>query len=289
MIKTVDVPPGRTVFGWLSEQYKLKEASQDVKSPLAPGDILDLPLSISVDRLAVNVARLIAEFGLHGFVSKDYAETAPDYANQSLTYNPDSNTPPERSTLGSERLTRAQHYYATPQTIQSIGEVRGSYYDSYGFRVATPGAVKHLSELLGLLKRSQVRSRLSVIRGNRPDPSGFAWGWHRDESVFENLRINIPLTNCPQYILQISRSMDFPSRPGAHIVDYQAKPGRMYSWDTHLPHRACAVDVPAVDRTSIVLGISPWFDYDPVQDGWFPNEFFGKKHPHQMLLDGDVL
>ena len=289
MIKTEGVPPGRTVFSWLSQQYKLNEAIQDVRSPLKPGDIIDLPLPVCAKKLACNADAAAVEFGLHGFVSKDYVELDPDYANQSLTYNPDTSAPPERSTLGSELLTRAQHYYATKETIQSIGEVRGSYYDSYGFRVPTPAATKHLSDLTNLLKRSQVRSRLSVIRGNRPDPSGFSWGWHRDEPVFENLRVNIPLTDCPQYILQISRSMVFPTEPSPAIVDYQATPGRMYSWDTHLPHRACAIDTPTFDRVSIVLGVSPWFDYDVELDEWSPNEFFGVKHPHQMLLDGNVV
>ena len=289
MIRTADVPLGKTVFGWLSERYRLNEASQDIRSPLKPGDMIDLPLPICSDQLALSAKAMADEFGLFGFVSQDYVEQDPDYANQSLTYNPDIDTPPERSTLGSDRLTREQHYYATKETIQSIGQVRGSYYDSYGFRVPTPGAVKHMPGLLGLLKRSQVRSRLSVIRGNRPDPSGFSWGWHRDEPVFENLRVNIPLTDCPQYILQVSRNMEFPRAPNSTIVDYQAAPGRMYSWDTNLPHRACALHTPAYDRTSIVLGVSPWFDYDAELDAWHPNEFFGKKHPHQMLLDGDIL
>lgn len=37
-----------------------------------------------------------------------------------------------------------------------------------------------------------IRSRLSVLIGERGITSDFMDGWHRDEPVFENLRLNIP-------------------------------------------------------------------------------------------------
>jgi hypothetical protein len=37
-----------------------------------------------------------------------------------------------------------------------------------------------------------------------------------------------------------------------------------------------------------VMGISPWFTYNGEDDSWSTNEFFGKKHPIDMLIDGDL-
>lgn len=289
MTAVSSVPAHRTVFGWLSEVYDVPAAEQRVRSPVPRGGIIDLPLPVPAASLARGVKAATEAFGLHGFCSSDYVESDPDYANQSLTYNPGVPTPPERSTLGSPKLTRQQHYYGTKATVQSIGQVRGSYYDTYGFCVSTPAALRFLPDLLATFKRSPIRSRLSVIRGARAAPAQFAWGWHRDESVFENLRVNIPLTDCDDYALQISCTDEFPAQPGPNIQTYHTEVGRMYSWDTHTPHRACALRETTEDRTSIVLGFSPWFDYDAATDEWVPNEFFGKKHPLQMLLDGDVL
>jgi hypothetical protein len=86
------------------------------------------------------------------------------------------------------------------------------------------------------------------------------------------------------------RADQMPSGPhDPKIVEHTFKAGIGYSWDTNLPHRACSMNANAPDRAAIILGFSPWFDYDPDSDTWAPNEFFGKKHPLQMLVDGDVL
>jgi hypothetical protein len=39
-------------------------------------------------------------------------------------------------------------------------------------------------------------------------------------------------------------------------------------------------------RIHLVLGFSPWFDYDAENDTWAPNSYFGKLHPFDMVAEG---
>ena len=78
-------------------------------------------------------------------------------------------------------------------SVQRHRGLKNTYFDSYGFRVRTPAA--RLGELGGFLDQcglTLIRSRLSVLIGERGITSDFMDGWHRDEPVFENLRLNIP-------------------------------------------------------------------------------------------------
>jgi hypothetical protein len=38
-----------------------------------------------------------------------------------------------------------------------------------------------------------------------------------------------------------------------------------------------------------MLGFSCWWDFDEESGTWSQNEFFNKKHPLDMLVDGDVI
>jgi hypothetical protein len=67
---------------------------------------------------------------------------------------------------------------------------------------------------------------------------------------------------------------------------YHLGVGRAYTWDTNRPHRVfCRGGTPAT-RIHLVLGVSPWFDHDPVEDAWTANEHFGRTHPFDMAAEG---
>lgn len=281
-MRIAELPNDKTIFEYLKEQSGFEEAVNDIKQ-MSVGLV---ELSLGED-LKDAVQEVINLYGMGGFICSDKVDMDPEYVSMSLTYNPDMGGDPHRSTLGSPLLTQAEHYYATPETLKKIGSRKNSYYDTYGFRSITP-ALEHIG-LTKRLKRSLVRSRMSTIKAGRPATAGFMFGWHKDETVFENLRVNIPVYTSDEYALQIENSGKFPTPESQTITSHVMQEGKMYSWDTNLPHRAYAKQVGTKDRTHIVLGFSPWFDYDPVVDEWRPNEFFGKKHPMQMLLDGDVL
>lgn len=53
-----------------------------------------------------------------------------------------------------------------------------------------------------------------------------------------------------------------------------------------LTHRVYAVGAPATDRVHLVLGFSPWFDYDAHERVWRSNAWYGKVHPLDLWAGG---
>ena len=278
-----------TRFGELRRRYHVDEATRDVKSPVPAGEVVRVALPVDAQKLVEAVAQIEASYQLRGFASSD-AHQDTSYENLSLTHNPAHAGDPHYSTLGTPTLSRKDHYYGNAETFTKVGGLLDSYYDTYGFSKPTPAAANELGFLTNRFRRSLVRSRLSIIRAGCPAPSSFMWGWHKDEPVFENLRVNIHVTDSDLHRIQIMRGNRMPTNPNdLELIEHRFEVGFGYSWDTNIPHRACAIGVPDFDRVAIVYGVSPWFDYNAKTGEWVPNEFFGHKHPLQMLLDGDVL
>lgn len=163
--------------------------------------------------------------------------------------------------------------------------IKNSHYDTYGFCYRTP-ASKHtqLGEFLDTCKRTMVRSAVRIIYADQDGQVGdnklAGVRWHTDEPMFENLRINIPLLTDPIFVLEQE------GQPAAHL-----ETGYAYSWDTGKLHCAYATTRPTEpkQRIHLMLGFSCWWDFDEATGNWSQNEFFGKKHPLDMLADGDVI
>ncbi|MFN4278482.1 MAG: hypothetical protein ACK4FJ_19475 [Ferrovibrio sp.] len=230
---------------------------------------------------------MIARYGLRGFRNTDDDSDTPAYGSLSLTCNPDRDGDPHSSTLGSAHLRQGQYFYATPQSREQMPVQKGDYYDTYGFRRLTPaGNSGALGELLRGFRLPVVRSRLSVIQANRTEASQFSFGWHRDETVFHNLRINIPIWTTPDHLLEIETERDRPDPTSTTIRQYHLACGKAYSWDTNKPHRVFTRHVSPQSRCHLVIGLAPWFDYDPEEDCWWPNAYFGRVHPHDIVAAG---
>ncbi len=230
----------------------------------------------------------IEEYGLHGWLSSEGRRKDDPYLSLSLTYNPDLEDPGVRnvhqSTLGTS-VNRANEFYYG-QTAR-FAKLKHSYFDTYGFRVPTPAArIGALGEFLSQCRLSMVRSRLSVLRARHHDVSSFEFGWHRDEPVFENLRVNIPLFSHRSFRLEIENERDRPERSSKTMSSHYLAPGSAYTFDTHRPHRVYATAPSSVDRIHLVLGFSPWYRYDAKADAWEPNEFYGRLHPLDLVRSG---
>ena len=166
-----------------------------------------------------------------------------------------------------------------------VHSVKNSHYDTYGFCYRTP-ASKHtqLGEFLNTCKRTMVRSAVRIIYadqiGKVGDENLAGVNWHKDEPMFTNLRINIPICTDPIFLLEQE------GQPAAHL-----EAGYAYTWDTNKLHCAYATTRPTEpkQRIHLMLGFSCWWDFDEATGNWSQNEFFGKKHPFDMLVDGDVI
>ena len=200
------------------------------------------------------------------------------YGGLSFVYDPDNNdgTDPEAGTLGSNKNTVNQFFYGR---TENTPDLRHSYFDTYAFTEPTTfrnyGYVKEFLDTR--CQRTMIRSRLAVIKAGEEREKLNEALWHKDEKIFLNIRINIPITTQENYLFEMEKE-----------EPYHLDIGKAYSWDTYVPHRVLHKGTTTEDRIHFVLGFSPWFDYDKENRCWVQNDFYGK-HPFQMMLDGDIL
>lgn len=221
-------------------------------------------------------------------------KTDSGYGGIGLTYNPNhvdgDAIDLHQQVQGNHRPGATGLDGKNPFTILSASESqtharRNTHYDTYGMCYRTPASKSgELGTFLNTFKRTMVRSAVRVIYadqiGQVGDDQLAGVRWHRDEPFFENLRINIPLLTNPLFVLEQE----------GH-APYHLEAGYAYTWDTNTLHRAYATarsEVP-MQRIHLMLGFSTWWDFDEQTGEWSQNEFFNKKHPLDMLADGDVI
>ena len=188
-----------------------------------------------------------------------------------------------RKLISSDEYIELKEKFSDVKT-QGKRLIKDSYTDTWSFNQPTPVFdLPAFANIKSRIKRSIIRSRLAQIKNINTDIIAKLvnkFTWHRDDSWFYELRINLSLDNTDNNF-------------GIEVEDYGKqpfKPGHWYMWDTLVPHRPY-IDrkAPGISRTNFVLAVNPWFDYDEENRCWIQNEFFGEKHPVDMVLDGDVI
>jgi hypothetical protein len=267
-----DVPKSYEVARWMRQHTNWVELMSEVKPRRHYGNILAFKIqTFNPAELTKSIEDAFAIYGDHGWRSDQGASTA--YTGFSMVYNPDhiENCDPHASTLGTSKNSIDQFYYESTQTHTIL---KNSYFDGYGFNTPTPASLHGaLGQFMQRSLRSRVRSRCSVINGYMADGSG----WHKDEPIFVNLRLNIPIQTSPTYFLQLEKS-----------IPVHLDIGWAYTWDTNIAHQVFSTEKTHTRRIHLVLGFSPWWDYLPEERAWIQNTFYGRKHPFDMLADGDV-
>lgn len=278
MIHVSDIPKGETIFAYLRRQTGYDQAIQKVKPRIKMSDRLELQLvETDAEALKQSVLNIIATYGYSGW--RHANGESKSYGGFSLTYNPEhqDGLDPHVSTLGTPKNRGGEFFWSSMQNHEAL---KHSYFDTYGFRARTPASKEgYLGEFIDSFRRVMIRSRVGIIPGENIDPTNKVYqdkeGWHRDEPVFENIRINVPLQTDASYVFQMEGQ-----------DPYHLHVGKAYTWDTHIAHRVFAVAPTKTMRIHLVLGFSPWFDYVPEHDAWKPNEFFGRMHPFDMVAEG---
>lgn len=271
-----EIPKPYTVWRWINDHSTLQEAIKDTKSHTYTTKLLRLNHNFNIPSLIESCKEAIDKFGYKGWQTSNRRE--PSYGGLSLVCNPDyiEDVDPNAHTLGTVKNQPTEFFYSQVGNFVSL---RNTYFDSYAFRHNSP-CVKEtgLYNFIKGFKRSSIRSRLAIINAeyvNEEDRKMF--GWHRDETVFENLRINIPIVTDETFMFQLEK------QPSEHL-----HLGNAYSWDTNIAHRVFPTTQESKSRTHLVLGFSPWFDYIEDEDAYVSNEFYGKMHPMDMLIGGHV-
>jgi hypothetical protein len=267
-----EIPDTHEVARFMRENTDWVQMMQKVKPRHHHGDILSFQLhDFDHTGLAACVDECIEIYGDHGWKSAKGESIA--YTGFSLVYNPNhqEGLDPHSSTLGSRFNDRDQFFYESTHTHKRL---KDSYFDGYGFNVPTPASMHgELGRFMSRSLRTRVRSRCSIINGFMDDSSG----WHRDEPVFVNLRLNIPLRTDSTYFLQLENQQPI------HL-----DVGHAYTWNTHVSHQVFSSMPSSIKRIHLVLGFSPWWDFIESERAWVKNRFYGEKHPFDMLIEGDV-
>lgn len=274
---TSDIPDDTTVAEYLQKKTDLYRRIREIRPRREYPKVIVLEfVNLNLSALEKSIHDSLQLFGDHGWRTKE--GVLNDYTGFSLVYNPthQDSLPIHASTLGTPKNSQHEFYW---DTVKHHSQLKNSYFDTYGFSTRTPASqYGALGKLLDRSQRTLIRSRVSILHGDkfRPELKRFI-GWHRDEVIFENLRINIPVVTSSNYLFQIAgeKSVHLPTGYG-------------YSWDTNIPHRVFSDHWRNDIRIHIVLGFSPWFDYLPAERVWVKNEFFGKLHPFDMLAEGHI-
>ncbi len=239
-------------------------------------DVMSLNHNFDIPQIIESVTDAVTKYEQLGWNSSNGRD--PYYKGLSLVYNPDYVETEDQNyqTLGTARNRSDQFFYGHTENFKSV---RNTYFDSYAFRKPSPCVTETgLHDFIKGFSRHLVRSRLATVYSkNMSITAREKGGWHRDELVFENLRINIPITTDETFLFEVEK------KPVHHL-----KIGNVYSWDTNIAHRVVVTTDEDRSRTHIVLGFSPWFDYDAEDDAYVSNEFFGEMHPFDMLLGGYI-
>lgn len=172
--------------------------------------------------------------------------------------------------------------YSTTRYYTAVEEdenqyFKGGYMDGLRYSELTPKvqSIPELKEFFDGFKVPVVRSTARTIRGGYAKKANFKGGYHTDGDGFQYLRLNICLTSDKYVGLQYENELPFFMSAGDQYVIM-----------SHVMHRACVLASQSFLRTHFVIDVVPWFDFN---DGvWTPNEFFGKKHPFDMIKDGDI-
>lgn len=271
-----DCPKDQTVFQWISSQVDFESAKKNAPLRREYTDIMSFKIKDwNLEEMSGCIDDIVEKYGDHSWAN-DKDQEKSFYTGFSLVYNPNhqEDLDPHASTLGTGKNSTGKEMYWNG--IENHDYIKDSYYDTYGFNAPTP-ASKHgyLGKFLQRCKATRVRSRVAIIHGDVPVADSF--GWHKDEQIWQNLRVNIPVTTVE------SMKFQFEDKPPVHLDI-----GWAYSFDSNVPHRVFSTEVNDCRRIHLVMGFSPWFNYDPNEDVWYANEFYGEKHPFDMLVDGDI-
>jgi hypothetical protein len=227
-------------------------------------------------KLREDTVSALDTIGFHSWATSTYGNNNQKYGGLSFVYNPNhiDSVVNEASTLGTPKAFAKDFF-----NYKNIKNIKNSYLDTYGFTEPTKLAnYGYIKEFLTRGQRTLIRSRLGVIKAGIQNVFYDHYAWHVDESIYLNLRLNIPITTEPNYLFQMKNEEPY------HL---DIEEGQAYTWDTSIPHRVFHKGTTTKDRINFVLGYSPWFDMDKENRCWVQNDFYGK-HPFQMLIDGDI-
>ena len=217
----------------------------------------------STDEILEGVKKIEQEVELQGWRTKH--GTHPKYKGFGLTYNPtffDKNENIYHQVWGSPLL---EQYYGLEKGAGDHTQLKDTYHDTFGFRKIDDTIQKHLGFFLDRFNLHISRSRVAYIFGYGEEPKKEG-GWHVDEPTNQLLRVNIPIQTSEEYVMQWDNKT------------YHLELGKAYLWNTRKPHRPAVIKKVETKepRINIVMGLTPWLEYDKQSDTYSKGKYFGR-------------
>jgi hypothetical protein len=276
-----ECPDKMDVASWIKSQLPWQSAINDVTMNRSPycskyAKMMNLEFEFLGDNNALkeSVDEAIKQYGFFGWRTKEYDEDI--YGGYSITYNPDLQYKDQdihQSNLGTKLNSPGEFFNGS---IQHHENLKNSYFDGLSFNEFTPAAkIGYMGKLLEEINSNITitRSRVGILKGSQP----YETRYHMDSEIFELVRLNIPITGDDSYIFQFEGYEGYP-----------LEVGKAYTWQTKMSHRVMCIKQSPINRANMVIGLSPWLSYNKEERYWYPNEFFGKKHPFDIIIDGHV-
>ena len=283
----------QTRHAQLSHYFNIKSIN-----PSCSEEYIKIPIDLPWQDLENDVPLAFKEFGWYGMVHRMHSDWTRSriYGGLGLTYNPDYvfDLPKHAQGLGQPRsikLDMDTNIWLDSITKYNYDKHKGSnvvsglntYDDPLGLREPTDVTkFRSFPSIFEKLKRPIFQGRLAEIRakeyGHLANPENQELNWHTDEQNEIVSRLLIPLCYSDDYYIEFKES-------GNRIY---FEPGYAYHWNTYKIHRWAFNYHKAIkNRTCMVLGWSPWLDFDG--ETWTVNEYCNKIHAMDMILNGLVI
>lgn len=280
-IEVSDIPDDCTVEEFIYRHTDFKKQIQNFRN--FPDNYRTAHLDFPIQQLQSDIQNAVKEFGVYPFRYNKVESFFESYLSASLSWNPFSidslSQDPHQNTLGSSKYSSG-----SADLIQA--GLKNTYADTLSFNQRTPFShYKSIGTLLDSFQLPLIRSRISIMTPGHDDIKKTEYMWHRDETVFLNLRINVPVVSGPEYVIQLMS--EDPSDP--YKVDFQEFaliPGQVYVYNSHKNHRPFAKANATSSRTNMICGVTPWFDFDPIRQVWSSNKYYGVAHPFEIFSEG---
>ncbi len=241
-------------------------------------------LHFDIKNAQSQIKKLMEHYGNFSFEYFKRENKFESYRSTSLTSNPKAidalSSNPHQSALGS-----SLYESGSSMDYESRDALKNSYADTYSFNTLnTICSEIAIHQLIESFQRTLIRSRISLIKANAKESMELKYLWHQDESIFLNLRVNIPIISNENYVIQFIE--DEQSETG--ISEFTLTPGHAYIYNTQKFHRPFCKELNDQDRINIICGVSPWFDFNREENIWESNDFYGEIHPFEMFKNAMI-
>jgi len=243
----------------------VQESLQDFLFTEFTLDELGLP---PADELLAATLAIKEKVGLQGWITNGIE--SPTYKGFSLTHNPDFHdkvASEYHQTWGSKFL---KQNFGRQHGVADVPSIRNTYYDTYAFRKSPDIVQSYLGSLFSRFSCPLLRSRAAFLKLNYVVNK--KEGWHVDEPPTHMFRINIPLQTSEEHVLEINGSDEYGN---SLVMSKHLEVGKVYMWNTRIPHRVTVTKPCITERIHLVLGFGTWVSYDPVNDTFCKSKLHG--------------